>query len=182
MRNVGEGFKAVAVLAWCGTVTWFVWLRNGKVPVVSYADFGFHELGHLIGYVLFLPPLMTAAAGSFLQVAVPLGCAAYFLICKHSALSSATCLAWASANFAGASRYIADAPSEKFELVGGEHDWAFFFGPEGIGNIGAALPTSRLIAALGVFSLLAALTMTTNAFTNSVRTSNRRTEPVWGRA
>ena len=41
------------------------------------------------------------------------------------------CLAWAGTSAHEASIYIADAPYERLELIGGYHDWAFVLGPGG---------------------------------------------------
>jgi hypothetical protein len=40
---------------------------------------------------------------------------------------SALCLGWAATSAADAARYVADAPYERLELIGGDHDWAFIF-------------------------------------------------------
>jgi hypothetical protein len=93
-----------------------------RVPLLAYVDLGFHELGHLLTYPL--PDLLTAMAGSFLQVAVPFGLAVYFLL-RGDEAASALCLGWAATSAYDAARYIADAPYERLELIGGDHDWAF---------------------------------------------------------
>jgi len=36
------------VLVWCGVAGWFAFVRNARVPVLWFVDFGFHELGHMI--------------------------------------------------------------------------------------------------------------------------------------
>ena len=93
-----------------------------RVPILSLVDLGIHELGHLLTYPL--PDLITAIAGSFAQVAAPLGLAVYFLARKDEA-ASAMCLGWAATSGYDAARYIADAPYERLELLGGDHDWAY---------------------------------------------------------
>ena len=86
----------------------------------------FHELGHLLTYPL--PDLWTAAMGSIAQIAVPLGLAAYFLWRRRDAASAAVCLAWAGTSAADVAVYVADAPVQQLQLIGGEHDWAFVLG------------------------------------------------------
>lgn len=96
----------------------------GRVPLLGHVDLGFHELGHLITYPL--PwEVVTAAMGSVMQVAVPLGLAAYFLVLRRDLVAAALCLAWAGTSARDAGVYIADAPHEALPLIGGSHDWAF---------------------------------------------------------
>lgn len=118
----------IAVLAWCAVCGWFAFVRGVRVPLVSAADLGFHELGHLIMYVLPINQILTAAMGSIMQCAVPLGLATYFWVWRRDPIGSLVCLAWASTNLQDASVYIADAPYQRLELIGGEHDWAFVLG------------------------------------------------------
>ena len=93
-----------------------------RVPLLALVDLGFHELGHLLTYPL--PDLLTAMAGSFVQIAVPLGLATYFFLRRDEA-GSAFCLGWAATSAYDVARYVADAPYERLELLGGDHDWAF---------------------------------------------------------
>lgn len=96
-----------------------------RVPFLDLVDLGFHELGHLVTFPL--PSVITAAAGSFFQIAVPFGLAAYFFIRDEA--GSALCLGWAATNCLDVARYMADAPYQRLPLLGGGlHDWAFVFG------------------------------------------------------
>lgn len=101
----------------------FTLAADVRVPILAYVDLGFHELGHLLTYAL--PDLLTAMAGSFFQVAVPLGLAAYFYLTQSDRGAAGLCLGWAATAAADAARYIADAPYERLPLLGGDHDWAF---------------------------------------------------------
>lgn len=98
--------------------------RSGFVPLLNLVDLGFHELGHLLTY--WLPDLMTAAMGSVVQVAVPAGLAWYFLR-RQEKPSAALMVAWAGASARNVAVYIGDAPFERLQLIGGDHDWAFIF-------------------------------------------------------
>jgi hypothetical protein len=117
---------ACLVLAWLG-------MRRARVPVLGLVDLGFHELGHLVCYVIdaFLPwpEVATAAAGSVVQVAVPAGLATYF-VRRSDRLGGAFCLAWAATSAHDVARYVADAPDERLSLLGGHHDWATVLGPD----------------------------------------------------
>jgi hypothetical protein len=98
---------------------------GARVPFLWFVDFGIHEFGHLLtGWA---PWRITASAGSFAQVAFPLGLAAYFGLYRHEMWAAAPLLAWAGASLRNVAVYIADAPYQLLELWGGEgslHDWA----------------------------------------------------------
>lgn len=147
---------AVAV-AWCAALGWFAFVRGVRVPLLSMADFGFHELGHLVFYVVPVSELVTAMAGSGLQVLVPLGLAAYFALARHDPLAAACCGAWGATSMQDASVYIADAPHERLQLVGGEHDWAFALGPDGLDRLDDAARIAAAVRNLGAAVLLASL-------------------------
>ncbi len=139
----------------CLLLGWFAFVRGVNVPLLSYADLGFHELGHMLTYVF--PDLVTAAAGSVFQVAVPLGLAAYFLWRRRDLPAGGFLLAWAGAAAQNASVYIADAPYERLELIGGDHDWAFFFSAEGIDHMDWAVGVAGFVRGAGLVTLLAGL-------------------------
>jgi hypothetical protein len=145
-----------AVLAWCAVAGWFAFVRNGRVPVLSLVDLGFHELGHLIMYVLPISEILTAAMGSIMQCAVPCGAASYFWFSRRDGVAACTCVAWAATNFQDASVYIADAPYQRLELIGGEHDWAFVFGPDGLNRMDLAQTTANVARGIGIVLLCVA--------------------------
>lgn len=142
----------MVALAGCGLLAW-LGMRGGRVPLLSMADLGFHELGHLVCYVLdaFLPwpELVTAAAGSGFQVGVPLGLAAYFLLAPRDRLGGALCLAWAGTAAADVARYVADAPYQAMPLIGGQHDWASILGPEQLDRLDDAAGWARAVDGAG---------------------------------
>jgi len=125
--------RDVATVLGCVALGW-LGLRGHRVPILAGADLGFHELGHLVCYVIDAalpwPEVLTAAAGSIAQVAVPVGLAVYFLAVRRDRAGGAVCLAWAATSAADVARYVADAPTESLPLIGGKHDWATILGPE----------------------------------------------------
>ena len=128
-------------------------MRGHRVPFLSGVDLGFHELGHLVCYILdaFLPwpQIVTAAAGSGFQVGVPLGLAAYFLVFRHDRVGGAVCLAWAATDALDVARYIADAPYQDLPLIGGQHDWAYILGPDQLDRLGDAGRLASLVTGVG---------------------------------
>jgi hypothetical protein len=149
----------VAVLVWCAICGYFAFVRSTRVPLLSLADLGFHELGHLIMYVFPISQVLTAAMGSIMQIAVPLGLGAYFGWYRRDPLALVACAAWAATNFQDVSVYIADAPYERLELIGGEHDWAFILGSEGLDRMHQAAQIASTARGTGVVVLLAAIVL-----------------------
>ena len=67
-------------------------------------------------------------AGSLTQMLVPLGLAVYFWVSQRDRLATGLLLGWAASSFQDVSVYIADAPYQRLQLIGGRHDWAFLLG------------------------------------------------------
>jgi hypothetical protein len=145
----------IGVLAWCAVAGWFAFLHNTRVPVLWYVDLGFHELGHLIMYILPINEVLTAAMGSIMQCAVPTGLAVYFLVWRKDRAAACVCAAWAATNFQDASVYIADAPYQRLQLIGGEHDWAFVLGPDHLNKLQDAQTIANVVRTVGLVLLLA---------------------------
>ncbi|MEM9713800.1 MAG: hypothetical protein AAGA17_16390 [Actinomycetota bacterium] len=119
--GAGLAVVALAVGVWS--------LATGSdVPLLVFADLGFHELGHLIGYVTRPPEWIIAIAGTGLQIAVPIGAAAALGLWRRDPFGATVCLAWAATSLRNSSVYVADAPYERLPLIGGEHDWAYLLG------------------------------------------------------
>ncbi|HEV2756200.1 MAG TPA: hypothetical protein VG318_10560 [Actinomycetota bacterium] len=148
-------WQFVAGAAACCVLGWFAFVRGTNVPVLSLADLGFHELGHLLTYVF--PDVVTAMMGSVTQVAVPWGLAAYFFVGRRDVFGGVFCLAWAGTSAQNASVYIADAPWESLQLIGGYHDWAFVLGPEHLDVLHRAADIAAVVRGGGLVMLLNAL-------------------------
>ena len=122
-----------------------------------FVDFGFHELGHMIMYMIPINQVLTAAMGSTMQCAVPTGIAAYFWFARRDGIGACACLAWAATNFQDASVYIADAPYQRLPLIGGEHDWAFVLGPDHLNMLQDAHLIATVVRNVGLVLLLVAI-------------------------
>lgn len=132
---MGAGSSSRSQVPWLVGVAavvgmWWVAFEQGdRVPLLAYVNFGIHEVGHVAMYGQ--SELTTALAGSVAQVAVPLAIAGYFLL-RGDWLGTGLCLAWAATSACEVATYVADAPRQELELIGGgRHDWAFILGPEG---------------------------------------------------
>lgn len=143
--------------ALCAVLGYFAFVRGQPVPLLSYADLGFHELGHFIMYPLPVGDLATAIMGSVLQVVVPMGLAIYFFTRRKDLMAAGLCSAWTATSLQNVSVYIADAPYERLELIGGDHDWAYLLSPEQFDAISAAGTVASAVKAVGVVFLLVGL-------------------------
>ena len=148
-------WSGAAAAVVCCVLGWFAFVRGTRVPVLSLADLGFHELGHLLTYVF--PDVVTAMMGSITQVAVPWALAAYFFVARRDVFGGVVCLAWAGTSAQNASVYIADAPWESLPLIGGYHDWAFVLGPENFDVLHRAADVAAVVRTVGLVMLLNAL-------------------------
>jgi hypothetical protein len=123
----------VAILVTC-LLAWLTYSREGWVPLLSRADLGIHEFGHLI--VFWAPQLLVQAAGSVLQVALPLCLGVYFWL-RHDRLAVVLTVAWAAESLNNVSVYVYDATRMVLPLVGDDgsgagHDWHNILGRLGL--------------------------------------------------
>jgi hypothetical protein len=106
-------------------LAWLTYTRDGWIPLLSGADLAVHEFGHLLTF--WAPAMLCSFAGSFLQVAAPLGLAGYFWWRKDR-FAVILCGAWAAENLNNVSVYIGDAQRMVLSLFGDDgsgagHDW-----------------------------------------------------------
>jgi hypothetical protein len=153
-KNLWRPLSAAAAII---LMAYFVYVRETRVPLLGYVDLGFHELGHLIGYIFPISETLTAALGTITQIAVPLGLAVYFLWWRSDHMAGGLMLAWAGTSAWDASVYIADAPYERLQLIGGDHDWAFLLGPTEFNNYAIADELAAFVEFMGAISLTAGL-------------------------
>jgi hypothetical protein len=123
----------VAILVTC-VLAWLTYSRGGWVPLLSRADLGIHEFGHMI--VFWAPDLLVQVAGSFLQVALPLALGAYFWR-RRDRLTVVLMAAWTAESLNNVSVYIYDATRMALPLVGDDgsgagHDWHNILGRLGL--------------------------------------------------
>ena len=145
-------YRSLAGIAACLALGYYAFVKGTRVPLLGGADLGFHELGHLLTYAF--PDIITASMGSITQIGVPLGLAVYFLVARRDWVAGGVCLAWASTSAQDASVYIADAPYQMLQLIGGEHDWAFVLGPENFNMLDRADTVAATVKGFGFAMLL----------------------------
>lgn len=97
-----------------------------------FIEFGVHEASHLI--TAFLPPIITAAAGSIGEIGFT-ALIAYAGFRAKSYFGGIFGLLWVMLAMNNAGRYMADARAQQMELIGlsdhPTHDWNYVFGQLG---------------------------------------------------
>jgi hypothetical protein len=157
MADWKKFWRPLVALAAMALLGWFAFVRHTRVPLLAHVDLGFHELGHLIGYLIPISERLTAALGSITQVAVPAGLAVYFGWLRRDRVAMALMLGWAGTSGANVGAYIADAPYERLPLIGGDHDWAFLLGPTEFNALHRADDLAGLVTFLGGVALVAGM-------------------------
>ena len=101
-------------------------IKRSSWCFLDYVNIPFHEFGHLV-----FRPLgdsMHFLGGTLSQLVWPFAFTLHFILRKEY-LSSSFCLFWFGENFINISKYVADARSMAFPLVGGDiHDWNHLLG------------------------------------------------------
>ena len=125
MNDIGEprplwhsAAAAIAVLV----MMYYAFILERRVPLLGWADLGFHELGHMITRPF--GETFSFIMGSGTQVLIPTALGVYFWLTRRDP-QAGFLFGWAASSFQDASVYIADAPHERLQLIGGDHDWAF---------------------------------------------------------
>ncbi len=142
---------AAAVVA--VVLLWIAFVAGNRIPLLGSFDLGIHELGHLITSPF--GDVMSFVMGSGLQVLVPLGLAAYFWLWQRDAIFSGLLMAWGGTSMQDVSVYIADAPFQHLQLIGGTHDWWYLLSH--FGKMSWANELSRGVWMLGLGLGLAGL-------------------------
>ena len=156
-------------LRWClaaavvCALAWLTYTRNGWIPLLSGADLGVHEFGHLVFF--WSPRIWEQFAGSFMQVALPLAVCVYFWRRGDRAAAIVT-LAWAAESLNNVSVYLHDATRMVLPLFnddgsGSGHDWHNILGE--LGLLGHTDQITLLVRGMSVALFLVALVLALQA-------------------
>ena len=175
-------FQWVVGLLAAGLLAMLTFSRDGWIPWLSGVDLGIHELGHML--TSWAPTLMVQAAGSFLQVAVPVAFAIFFFV-KKDRLAVILMVAWAAESLNNVSVYMYDATRMVLPLLGDDgsgdgHDWHNIFTRLGLlGHTdGIAYTTRGISIALFGLALGLAVWWWVSAW-RSVRVPKKQTASIW---
>ena len=130
---------------------WLTYSGQGWIPFLSSADLAIHEFGHMVTF--WAPQLLLQAAGSFMQVALPLGLGAYFWL-RRDRFAVILMIAWAAESLNNVSVYIYDATRMVLPLLGDDgsgagHDWHNILGRLGLlGHTDGIAYTARGLSCL----------------------------------
>ncbi len=129
---------------------------DAPIAPLQMVELGIHESSHWA--LIWAPRILYFMAGTIGQIGVPLAVGAYLVYRMRDPLGGAAGLAWAGLSCHGAAVYIADAPYERLELVGGNtHDWAWLLGPEAFDAIDAAGPLAQTVRTAGILMVVGAV-------------------------
>ena len=178
----GLTFQWVVGVFGTGLLAWLTYSRDGWIPLVSHLDLGIHELGHLLTF--WAPELMLMAAGSFLQVAVPLGFAAYFFWARRDRLAVVLMLAWAAESVNNVSVYVSDATRKVLPLLGDDgsgsgNDWYNILSRLGLLDHTDGIAYTARILSMLVFAAAFGLAGWWWAKGSTDARRSRRPEPPW---
>jgi hypothetical protein len=148
---------------------WFTYAHQAWVPILSYFDLGVHEFGHLLTF--WAPPLLCSFAGSFLQVAAPLGLAGYFWW-RRDSFAVILMVAWAAESLHNVSVYVGDAQAMALPLFGDDgsgagHDWHNILGD--LGWLGATDQIANVVRTGSVILFVLALGLAVWGFARARR-------------
>lgn len=165
-RTTVQWIVAAAVTA---LLAWLTYSLDGWIPILSAFDLGVHEFGHLLTF--WAPPLLCSLAGSFLQVAAPLGLAGYFWW-RRDEFAVILMVAWAAENLHNVSVYVGDAEVMLLPLFGDDgsgagHDWHTILGQ--LGRLGATDQLANAVMTLSVILFVVALGLAVWGFARARR-------------
>lgn len=147
-------YRSAAGVAFVLAIAYFPFVRGAEVPLLDYVDLGIHELGHML--TIPFGEVAHFLAGSVAQIAAPLALAAYFLLSpRQEWVGVGVCLAWAGTSAYDVSVYVADAPYERLQLIGGQHDWAWIL--RHFGAMDSADSIANMVKGSGLILVVAGL-------------------------
>lgn len=132
-------------------------ITNPILGGMYFIQFGVHEVSHLV--FMFLPPILTAAAGSLSEI-VFTSLIVVAAIKGKSYWAVVFGLLWVMMAFISMGNYMADARAQLMPLAGPSpdpvHDWSFVFGELGWLSADVAIGTTMKVIGwiIGAFALL----------------------------
>lgn len=154
LRKTWHYWAALPLLAVFG---WFAFIQGTRVPLLGWLDLAVHEFGHV--WTVWLPRVGNLAMGSGTQVGVPLLIAGGMWFASRDPLGAGIALGWAGTSAQDASLYIADAPFQRLQLIGGVHDWGTLLGPQHLDALWAADDLARLVWGFGLLCWVAGVAL-----------------------
>ncbi len=150
-------------------LAWLTYSRDGWIPFLSGADLGIHEFGHLL--TMWAPALLCSLAGSFLQVAAPLGLAAYFWW-RRDWFAAIVLIAWAAESLNNVSVYVGDSQRMVLSLFGDDgsgagHDWHNIL--RDLGWLGATDQLANVVRTASIILFVVALGLAVLGFARARR-------------
>ncbi len=162
--KVDEVALTARAAAWCGFALWAIWFTRHGIDYETVNNsflhmviLPFHEFGH----VLFMPfgRFMSILGGSLVQVLMPLGLMAAFLIKQRDTFGASAMLWWCGQSLVELAPYVGDAVERSMPLIGGlgpeAHDWGNLLTMMGLLDYTKGL--ARLCFTLGVLVMLIGL-------------------------
>lgn len=105
--------------------------QNSVYGIFEWAILPFHEAGHYI-LMPFAPRTLMVAAGSIVQICLPLSFAIYFFFKRKEPFSSCIPMLWLFGSMQQMAIYMKDARFLLLPLLGADptegHDWNYLFG------------------------------------------------------
>lgn len=152
-------WQPIAAMAAIAVMLYYAYVLERRVPLLGSADLGFHELGHMLTRPF--GETFSFIMGSGTQVLIPVSLATYFWLTRRDP-QAAFLLGWAATSMQDVSVYIADAPFERLQLIGGDHDWAFLLSKWGM--IDRADTLAGIVWVLGLAAGIAGLIVAATPF------------------
>jgi hypothetical protein len=118
---------------------------------IDGVDLIFHEAGHAI--FSFFSLFISVAAGTGLQIALPLFISIYFFLSGQK-VSGALCLLWVGQNLLNVSIYAGDAVRMQLDLLGGDgviHDWNYLL--SNVGLLSSARTVASTLYSMGLITM-----------------------------
>lgn len=124
-KNTFKSSIRVAAIIIAGTYSLLYAKSMDDFHLITVFNLIIHEAGH--AFFLWAPQFIYIAAGSAVQIAIPLVFIGYFWL-RGERWSASFLLFWLATNLLGVAHYAGDAQVMQLELLGGDssiHDWNY---------------------------------------------------------